>query len=170
MTIEPQVFAELLGELEVYYNKSEFSLYIKRIFFEYLNYHLSTEEFIAAVKQVIISKPFMPSPQELVEVIKGNAETLALQEWNLCVKAAASNDTDVKARLSPQGQSALYTVGGVFKLGQATEQELHWIKKEFVSTWKSTPADIKSLPASRTSNPEHLDVVRSLSQKMSLTN
>lgn len=112
----------------------------------------------------------MPSPQELIEAIKGNAETLAVQEWNLCVKAAASNDRDVRARLSPQGQFAFNTVGGMFKLGQASEQELHWIKKEFVSIWKSTPADIKSLPASHTSDAEHLDIVRALSQKMSLKN
>lgn len=169
MTIEPQVFAELLSELEVCY-KYEFTPYTKRVWFKLLSDRLSTEEFIAAVEQVIFSNQFMPSAEQLVEAIKGNAQTLAVQEWNLCVQAAASNDRNVRARLSPQGQFALATVGGVFKLGKASEQDLHWIKKEFVSIWKTAPADIKSLPASRTSNTEYLDAVQSLAQKMSFKN
>jgi hypothetical protein len=61
---------------------------------------LSTEEFIAAVEQAIVSKQFMPSPQELVEVVKGDAETNALQEWDLCVKAAARDDREMLSGLS----------------------------------------------------------------------
>ncbi len=64
------------------------------------------------------------------------------------------------AGLSPQGQSALHLVGGLYKLGMATEEDLRWLKKEFVSVWKSTPAQIESLPQSNTPDYEQLEAVR----------
>ena len=68
--------------------------------------------------------------------------------------------------LSPQGQSALQMVGGLYKLGMASEEQLVWIKKEFVGVWKSSSADMKSLPASRVSAPIQLNRVQSLSRQM----
>lgn len=50
------------------------------------------------------------------------------------------------APVPPQGRSALHLVGGLCKLGMATEEDLRWLKKEFVSVWKATPAVVKSLP------------------------
>ena len=93
----------------------------------------------------------MPSPQELVEVVKGDAQTLALQEWDLCVKAAARDNREMLSGLSSQGRSALHLIGGLYKLGMASEEDLRWLKKEFVLVWKSTPADVKSLPQSNAS-------------------
>ena len=144
MTVDTQVFAQLLGELEAYY-KREFTPFVKQIWFKHLSDRLTTEEFIAAVEQAIVCKQFMPSPQELVEVVKGNAQALAMQEWDLCVKAAARDDREMLLGLSPGGRSALHLVGGLYKLGMASEEDLRWLKKEFVSLWKSTPADVKSL-------------------------
>ena len=99
MTVDAKVFVQLLSELEAYY-KREFTPFVKQIWFKHLSDRLSTEEFIAAVEQAIVSKQFMPSPQELVEVVKGDAETNALQEWDLCVKAAARDDREMLSGLS----------------------------------------------------------------------
>ena len=84
-----------------------------------------------------------------------------LSLWQLLVENGA------RSQLSPQGQSALHLVGGLHKLGMATEEQLTWIKKEFVGVWKTTRAEVKSLPASNNCKPTSLDAVRSLSQKMS---
>ena len=159
MTVDTQVFAQLLGELEAYY-KREFTPFVKQIWFKHLSDRLTTEEFIAAVEQAIVCKQFMPSPQELVEVVKGDAETLALQEWDVCVKAAARGDREMLKGLSSGGRSALHLVGGLHKLGMASEEDLRWLKKEFVSVWKATPADVKSLPQSNTPEYERLEVGR----------
>ena len=99
MTVDAKVFVQLLSELEAYY-KREFTPFVKQIWFRHLSDRLSTEEFIAAVEQAIVSKQFMPSPQELVEVVKGDAETNALQEWDLCVKVAARDDREMLSGLS----------------------------------------------------------------------
>lgn len=158
MSVDAKVFVELMGELEAYY-KRDLTPFVKRIWFKHLNERLSTEELIAAVEQIIVSKPFMPSPQELVEVVKGDAETNALQEWDLCMKAAARDDREMLLGLSSQGRSALHLVGGLYKLGMANEEDLRWLKKEFISVWKSTPTDVKSLPQSKTLDYEQLKVV-----------
>ena len=41
----------------------------------------------------------------------------------------------------------------------ASEEQLTWIKKEFLGVWKSSSADTLSLPASRASAPIQLDLV-----------
>jgi hypothetical protein len=102
MSIDSRIFVELLGELEAYY-KRELTPFAKRVWYKHLSEKLTTDEFCAAVEWVIISKQFMPSPQELVEVVKGDAQTLALHEWELCVKAAARNDREMLCGLSPGG-------------------------------------------------------------------
>ena len=63
--------------------------------------------------------------------------------------------------LFPQEQSALHLISRLYKLGMATEEDLRWLKKEFVSVWKATPADVKSLPLSSSSDYEQLEQVRS---------
>lgn len=118
---------------------------------EYLDQRLSTGQFEAAVKLVLLESRFFPTAKELVEAVRGDAEVNALQEWDLCVKAAARSDRSAIAKLSAQGQSALHLVGGLYKLGVATEEELNWIKKEFVAVWKSSRADVPSSPPSITS-------------------
>ncbi len=51
-------------------------------------------------------------------------------------------------------------MGGLYKLGMASEEQLTWIKKEFVLVWKSTPANRKSLPQSNTSDYEQPHAAR----------
>ncbi len=120
--------------------------------------------------------PLFRGKVKLVELVKGNAETLALQEWEQCIKAAARNDKEMIAHLSAQGQSALHLTGGLYKLGMATEDELKWVKKEFVSAWKSSsttanpilPSASAVLALPQGAGGEMCESVRSLSRKMSL--
>ena len=76
MSIDKQVFVELVGELETYY-KREFTPFVKRVWYKHLSDCLTTGEFQRAVEQVIVAKEFMPTPQELVEAIKGDSTTQA---------------------------------------------------------------------------------------------
>ena len=97
-----------------------------------LSQHLSTEQFVPAAQTVFDSSRFFPSVEEFVSTVKGDAQSLALQDWEVCVLAASRANREMIAGLSPQGQSALHLVGGLYKLGMATEEQLVWIKKEFV--------------------------------------
>ena len=110
-----------------------------------------------------------PTVEEFVSAVKGDAQTLALHEWEVCVLAASRANREMIAGLSPQGQSALHLVGGLYKFGMASEEQLVWIKKEFVGVWKSSSTDTKCLPQPRSPKHEQLEAVQSLSQKMSFT-
>jgi len=164
--IDPQVFEQEIAILMDWFNRDFEPETLKRLH-QRLSKQLSTEQFVQASQIVFDSNRFFPTIEEFVAAVKGNAETLALHEWDLCVKAAARADREATTKLSPQGQSALHLVGGLHKLGMATEEQLTWIKKEFISMWKATPADVKSLPQAHSSDFQNLEVVRSLAQKMS---
>lgn len=45
----------------------------------------------------------------------------------------------------------------------ATEEELRWLKKEFVAACKTTPADVRALPTSQAGNCEQLEATRARS-------
>ena len=50
--------------------------------------------------------------------------------------AISSGKWQAIAPLSAQEESALHLVGELYKLGMTIEEDLCWIKKEFVSVWK----------------------------------
>ena len=166
--IDPQVFEQEIAILMDWYNRDFESATLKRLH-QRLSQHLSTEQFVRAAQTVFDSSRFFPTVEEFVSAVKGDAQSLALHEWEVCVLAASRASREMIADLSPQGQSALHLAGGLYKLGMATEEQLTWIKKEFVGVWKSTSTETKCLPQARTSDEEQLTVVQSLSQKMSLT-
>lgn len=166
--IDQRVFLEEIGILMDWYNRDFEEATLKRLH-QRLSAYLTTEQFVIAALTVFDKSRFFPTVEEFVSAVIGDAETKTLHEWDLCVKAAARGDRTLLAELSQKGQSALHLVGGLSKLGMATEEQLTWIKKEFVSVWKSTPCDIKTLPSSRTEDLEQMHAVKSLSQKMGMS-
>ena len=175
MMIDQLVFLEEIGILMDWFEKDFEEATLKRLH-QRLSQHLSTEEFKLAANQVFDTAKFFPRVCDFVSAIKGDPETQALKEWEQCIKAAAWNDKEMIAHLSTQGQSALHLVGGLYKLGMATEDELKWVKKEFVSTWKSWSTAVNPVLPSASAisvlpqgvGDEMSEAVRSLSLKMSL--
>jgi len=175
MSIDKQVFVEMVGELETYY-KREFTPFVKRVWYKHLSDCLTTVEFQRAVEQVIVANEFMPTPQQLVEAIKGDSGTQALSEWELCVLAASRGEIGVADSLTPQGKFALRAVGGVSELGRIEQDDLRWAKKEFISAWKGwKPAAGSALaPALEQSalpsavDSEAVEQIRLFTEKLSL--
>lgn len=164
--IDPQVFEQEIAILMDWFNRDFEPETLKRLY-QRLSKQLSTEQFVQASQIVFDSSRFFPTIEEFVAAVKGDASSLALQEWDLCVLAAARDDREMLKGLSTQGRSALHLVGGLYKLGMATEDQLTWIKKEFVGVWKATSSDVTRLPTSNNCESTSSEVVRSLSQKMS---
>jgi len=175
--IDQQVFLEEIGILMDWFEKDFEEATLRRLH-QRLSQHLSTEEFQQAASRVFDTARFFPRVRDFVSAIKGDPETQALEEWEICVKAAARADSSIVDRLSAAGQFALRSVGGVSGLGRVTEDELRWAKKEFVSArlaW--APAVGPALPPASpipalpqgvgTEMSQH---VRSLSQTMSISN
>lgn len=171
--IDKQVF---LAEIEIlmdWFNREFEEATLNRLH-ERLSQHLSTSEFKDAALLVFDTARFFPTVEDFVTAAKGDADTLARQEWELCVKAAARADSSVKTQLTPAGVESLKLVGGISKLGQLDEDRLNWTKKEFVSIWKAwkqpqgpalSPATDNSLTIG---NDAVNDKMRSLSKKFDL--
>jgi hypothetical protein len=148
--IDQKVFIQLMVELENYYNKS-FTNYVKNVWRTYLNPKLTTEEFEEAVKIAFVSCQFCPTPQELVEFIKGNEESIAFEEWDKCLKAAARGLREGELDISAEGKHALRFVGGLARLGQNSDDSNKWLFKEFKASRKSYAIRLppeRSLPPS----------------------
>lgn len=176
MTIDKGIFGELIDELQIYY-KREFTPFAWKVWYKHLSARLTTQQFQEAVERAIVSRQFMPTPEELVECVKGNSEAISLQEWDKCLAASASGQSVDSLELSPSGKFALRAIGGLQQLGQSEMSEHKWIRKEFMSAWKSwTPSDALSLPAAEVSTPlsdyianmDAVEYMKLLTQKMSL--
>ena len=95
--------------------KYEISAPILKIYYEHLSKNLTTEEFMEALKQAVVKLPVykgLPSPEQIVELILGSRQSLALQEWQMIVQAASRNDTEALVYLSNRGHVALSAIGG----------------------------------------------------------
>lgn len=109
---------------------------IEKIWFQYLDEHLTDEEFLTAVKHVIIHSRFMPTPAELVEHIHGSKEAQALQEWQLVLKASARGGAQEQlAYLSDRGRVALQAIGGLHAVGAAEDFQRQRMEKSFVTVF-----------------------------------
>lgn len=168
MTIDIDFFAELLNELAGYFNKS-ISPFVRKAWYKKLGSQLTNDQFAAAVEQAITSKQFMPTAEELLELVKGNSEVIALDEWEKCLAAASRGDREVISSLSPAGQVALRSVGGIHALGMSEQKDHQWLMKKFIEIWKSIPADQRpALPAGQEKQVLPSAEIQALVGKMSM--
>ncbi len=177
--IDSNEFAKQLIDLATFY-KREMPSSIRAIWYKKLKDRMSTEEFISAVEEYVFrNSAFMPSPEELLNLVKGSQEALALVEWDKCLAAASRAKREHELDLSPQGKFALKAIGGLVRLAMSEEDENHWIRKEFVSVWKSYPAtgNLPQLPAATSAQleieaspppPEFVEAIKALSRNKSI--
>lgn len=168
MTVDIDFFAELLNELAGYFNKS-ITPFVRKAWYKKLGSQLTNEQFAIAVEQAITSKQFMPTAEELIEAIRGNFDIVALEEWDKCLLAASRGDREVVSTLSPAGQVALKSVGGIHALGQSEEKDHQWLQKKFINIWKSVPVEQRpALPVGEEQQISPPAEIHALTNKMSM--
>lgn len=96
---------------------------------------LSDEEFKTACQRVFLEERFMPSPLEFRFKVQPSSEEKALEEWSQVLKSASNPHR--KPPLSAAGEAALQDLGGLRGLGQMNTDQLHWVKKDFLSSYKT---------------------------------
>lgn len=166
--IDPEIFAAWLEELATYYGRKVGSL-VERAWYKQLGQRMTTEQFIQAAEKAIYSETFMPTPEKLLELAKGNSEELALNEWEKCIHAAARGDREIVSSLSPAGKLALRSVGGIHGLGMSEEKDRQWLMKKFMETWKSTSVDQRpALPAAQDAQVLPSADIQALTSKLSM--
>ena len=168
MTIDINFFAELLNELAGYFGKS-ITPFVRKAWYKKLGNQLSDAQFASAVEQALTSKQFMPTAEELLELVKGNVEVIALDEWEKCLAAASRGDREVVPTLSPAGQVALRSVGGIHALGMSEEKDHQWLMKKFIEIYKSIPADQRpALPSGKDEQMLPPAEIQALTAKLSM--
>lgn len=138
------------------YYKQDISPPIAKIFYRYLAENLNEAEFLEAIQLVIETMPpkkGMPSPVEIVELIRGSKQAKAYEEWQIIVKASAANDVDQLAYLSTRGHVALNAIGGLGAVAYH-EGSLNWLQKDFVTVYcQCSDKDVHILKPARVENP-----------------
>lgn len=168
MTIDVALFAEMLDELAGYYNKT-ITPFAKKAWYKRLGSQLTNQQFTNAVEQAITSKQFMPTAEELLELVKGNSEIIALDEWEKCLNAASRGSSEVVSSLSPAGKIALRAIGGFKKLEMSEEKDHQWLQKKFIDIYKSAPVEQRPvLPAAEDSVVLPVADIQALTSKMSM--
>lgn len=168
MGIDKAVFTELLDALTEYYNR-KMSPAIAKAWYKAIGNKMTTEQFQSAFEQIIFSEKYMPTPKDFLELIKGNSQLIALEEWEKCLVAACRADTEVVYSLSAAGQTALRAVGGLHALGMADEKDNRWMQKKFVEVWLTVPDNQqRALPAANEPVVLPPQEIQALTNKLSM--
>ena len=136
--ISPAIFTQHFDMLCEMCNRDpkSFSDATRTKYYERLNLKIaSDEEFIAAFDVVFDSLKFFPCPNDFAEALQGSNRLQAADEWETVVFMASRGDRDLSKLCLPT-QRAIDLMGGIRKIEMATEDQIPWIKKEFVEHWK----------------------------------
>lgn len=69
MTISQKVFTEYMSELLGYFKRPD-TLFIKSIWYNFLNEKMTTEEFTRVVEKIVLTKEVMPTSQEFLDIVE----------------------------------------------------------------------------------------------------
>lgn len=132
------------------------SLAIAKIYYDYLSANLEEAEYLQAIELVVLHHPVrmkLPSPVQIVELIRGSKESKAYQEWQIILKAGGSNDVDQLTYLSTRGHIALSAIGGLSAVAYC-EGSLVWLQKDFTSVYcECSDKDVHILKPVKIKNP-----------------
>jgi hypothetical protein len=115
-------------------------------YYELLSEHLTTQEFLAASRLIFLTHPYntWPSPQEFIDAVKpGDPPSLVAGEVFEKILAIDSNIyTPIPERmaaitaLGPVALRAYRAAGGRRNFENALEEDVHWLRKDFVEKFE----------------------------------
>jgi len=117
---------------------------------KYLDQHLDDDQFSTAVDKAILSTPFMPVPEKLIEFASGSLQTKAMEEWRVCVlrwaASSVENQEKIWPSLSPRCRAAVQIIGGFYPVGIAEYGELRQLEQQFIAAYCQCAPNAKALP------------------------
>lgn len=153
--IEESLFLARFEEIAAHFNYRMTEPVVK-VYYKHLSQNLTTDEFMEAAERSLIEFPVrrqLPSPKEIVELIKGSLESKALQEWQMILQAASRNDSESLTYLSNRGHIALGAIGGLNVVAYH-EGSLQWIQKDFIQVYcQCSDWDVKVLKQAPAPDP-----------------
>lgn len=129
-----QVFCEEMVILSSLFNRPPMEKQALVRVHEILSAQLTTEEFRQASLEICATCDRFPSIPVFLEKVKGDPKLKAQEEWQKCLVAASRGLSRVDD-LTEAGKAALRLIGGLHHIGQSTEDQVTWLRKEFISNW-----------------------------------
>ena len=137
--LDKEVFIDYLTELQAFY-KREFSHLVQKVWYRRIAAELNTEQFVQAVETALLKFQYMPTAEELIELVKGDIEARAMDEWGKIIYAAQrinpnwsmQDSFEFEKVLMPESRLALKSMGGLNAIAQCEETKLEWKRKEFI--------------------------------------
>lgn len=148
--ISKDLFDQVIESLE-----SRFRVVIseldKIIWYDYLSESLNDNEFMIAYSHATCNLDFFPSPERLIESVKGSENTVANREWQKIVDNAPDRVKEPLV-ISARGRKALKLIGGLQAVRDCEVQFLDAKRKSFVELWKEKDPEVESLTEIRGGN------------------
>lgn len=135
--LDKQVFSAGISHLQAYYSRT-IPDFAQRVWYKHFAQQLTTEQFQQAIEAAIVHKTHLPTPEEMVQMVRGDDKQLAIREWDLCLEAIRRGHYSLEAvGVSEVGEQAIQSVGGLRSVGLSQQDQLTWLKKDFIEAWKS---------------------------------
>lgn len=107
-----------------------------RNFFDIVRGRLTQQEFKSACHYWCNSKTTLPSPKDLLDVIKGNVQQRAIVAWDELLKMSARNDYDYYA-ISSDAFVALLAIGDIEALNKMEESKRSYVERDFIKRYET---------------------------------
>lgn len=131
MSIDRNVFIREFSALLHHHGRTANDLVTQR-YREFLNQHLTTEEFEQASKFILLEDQFFPTARRFVDVVKGNAKDVAAADWQKLLQLAQAGDSDISG-LSAPAVAAMKAAGGWRAVAYAeSEFALSQVRRAFI--------------------------------------
>jgi len=140
-------FAEFMTGLSEIFDK-EITPTLRKIYWETLK-PFSDEECKKVFNKIISTCKFWPKPADFIEVLQSSEEDIATLAWLKVDKAVRYIGPDASIQFNdPIIHSTIEAMGGWEKLGDATERDWKWVRKEFENLY--------SIMSRKDNHPERL--------------
>jgi hypothetical protein len=132
--IDKSIFGREMTLLADRFNRDISKPVIAR-YFEFLNAHLATDEFVAAARVVFDHDQFWPAPVRFLEAAGVDPKSEADAAWELSLSEARRGIARPLSEYDPGHAAALSAVGKNHRIGQTREDQLPFLKRDFVNAF-----------------------------------
>lgn len=158
MSIDRNIFIREFSMFLDHHGKKMNDLIVQR-YLEFLDAHLTTEEFVQASRFIILEDQFFPTARRFVDVVRGSGKQQAAAEWQQVLKLAQAGNPDLSS-LSPAGRAAVKAAGGWRAIAFAEgDYQLDRARKAFTEAFE-IETQAPALPAIASTPRPELEVVR----------
>lgn len=127
-------------------------------YLDFLGERLTTQEFVAAAREIFNQDTFWPSPARFVEAVQGNPKQMADDAWATMLEHARKGTYPELATLPTATRAALKAAPMREIMYATSDFELNRLKREFVDAHQRATghSDARALP--EPSRPEPLTI------------